>query len=101
MNIWEAVLFCLGIVAVILCLLTLRKLDLKTKKKDLEVELEHLLLIVTQWGVFMYFLFQLIGGVQMVKERDTDDFMRYGILLITSYIVSIRYIGCLHIRNYI
>ncbi|VEN61277.1 unnamed protein product [Callosobruchus maculatus] len=72
-NVWEAFLFVAGTIAVIFCIAALRDVELCKKKNDLE--LEHLLLLVTQWGVYMYFLFQIIGGFLM-GTHGTGGIMR-------------------------
>nr|CAI5866622.1 unnamed protein product [Callosobruchus analis] len=72
-NVWEAFLFVAGTIAVIFCIAALRDVELCKKKNDLE--LEHLLLLVTQWGVYMYFLFQIIGDA-WGRRCKTEQQMR-------------------------
>ncbi|CAH1981762.1 unnamed protein product [Acanthoscelides obtectus] len=72
-NVWEAFLFVAGTIAVMFCIAALRDVEFCKKKNDLE--LEHLLLLVTQWGVYMYFLFQIIGGFLM-GTQGTGGIMR-------------------------
>ncbi|XP_967818.2 proton channel OtopLc isoform X1 [Tribolium castaneum] len=73
-NVWEAVLFSLGTVATLFCIAALRDVGFRQMKRDLE--LEHLLLLVTQCGVFMYFLFQIIGAVLMGLNKGKGGIMR-------------------------
>lgn len=71
---WEAVLFFTGTVAAVFCIAALRNVGFISKRRDLE--LEHLLLLVTQCGVFMYYLFQIIGGVLMGLNKGRGGLMR-------------------------
>ncbi|KAJ3630790.1 hypothetical protein MTP99_011964 [Tenebrio molitor] len=73
-NVWEAVLFGMGTVASVFCIAALRDVGFRQLKRDLE--LEHLLLLVTQCGVFMYFLFQIIGAVLMGLNKGKGGIMR-------------------------
>ncbi|RZB54426.1 otopetrin-2-like [Asbolus verrucosus] len=73
-NVWEAVLFWMGTVATVFCIAALRDVGFRQMKRDLE--LEHLLLLVTQCGVFMYFLFQIIGAVLMGLNKGKGGIMR-------------------------
>ncbi|KAJ8952057.1 hypothetical protein NQ318_010967 [Aromia moschata] len=73
-NVWEAVLFWTATVAVLYCIVALRDVSLSEERRGLE--LEHLLLLVTQCGVFMYFLFQIIGGILMGTNKGTGGLMR-------------------------
>lgn len=74
MNVWEAVLFFAGTLAAIFCIIALRDVGFRAIKRDLE--LEHLLLLVTQCGVFMYFLFQIIGAILMGLNKGIGGIMR-------------------------
>ncbi|CAH0560884.1 unnamed protein product [Brassicogethes aeneus] len=73
-NIWEAVLFWAGTASVISCLHALRDVGIRKMKRHLE--LEHLLMLVTQCGVFMYFLFQIIGAILMGTNKGKGGIMR-------------------------
>ncbi|XP_063913879.1 proton channel OtopLc-like isoform X1 [Zophobas morio] len=73
-NAWEAVLFGMGTVAAVFCIAALRDIGFHQMKRALE--LEHLLLLVTQCGVFMYFLFQIIGAVLMGLNKGKGGIMR-------------------------
>ncbi|KAJ8922686.1 hypothetical protein NQ315_007718 [Exocentrus adspersus] len=73
-NVWEAVLFWTATVAVLFCMAALR--DVSFIKKERGLEMEHVLLLVTQSGVFMYFLFQIIGGVLMGTSKGKGGIMR-------------------------
>ncbi|XP_050511009.1 proton channel OtopLc-like isoform X2 [Diabrotica virgifera virgifera] len=63
MMIWESIIFFISIVAVLMSAMTLR--DLKISNTNIELPLEHLLLLVTQSGMFIYCLFQIISGCLM------------------------------------
>lgn len=71
MNIWEAILFGIAITATIACALILRKVGFRKKQRNLE--LEHILLLVTQCGVFLYFLFQILGGYYSLQSGMNGD----------------------------
>ncbi|KAM3968296.1 proton channel OtopLc [Aphomia sociella] len=58
-NIWETILFVLMTVGSGACLQRIRTLPLKRSVTALP--LEHSLLLVTQFGVYLYYLFQIIG----------------------------------------
>lgn len=73
-SIWESVMFSAGTAAVILCMIAQRDFNIERKMSGLE--LEHLLLLVTQYGAFMYFLFQTLGGVMMGTEKGQGGIMR-------------------------
>ncbi|CAG9837995.1 unnamed protein product, partial [Diabrotica balteata] len=60
---WESILFSTSTVAVLMSAITLR--DLKISNTNIELPLEHLLLLVTQSGMFIYCLFQIISGCLM------------------------------------
>lgn len=66
---WEAILFWTGTVATIYCIKALRDVGIRKEKRDLE--LEHLLILVTQCALFLYFSFQIIGGFLMGPNKGT------------------------------
>lgn len=74
MNIWETVLFGTAIGATVGCAVILRKVGFRHHRRRLE--LEHILLLVTQCGVFLYFLFQIFGGYYYLQQEDNHDLWR-------------------------
>ncbi|CAG9823197.1 unnamed protein product [Phaedon cochleariae] len=68
-NIWEAILFWTATLAVLLSMKALRKIEIIQKERTLE--LEHVLLLITQCGVFVYFVFQIIGACLMGRHKGT------------------------------
>ncbi|XP_025831815.1 proton channel OtopLc-like [Agrilus planipennis] len=84
-NVWEAILFATATVAAVMCIVALRDVGLRTTV--VELELEHLLLLVTQSGLFMYFLFQVIGAALMGLNKGRGGLMRI-ITPITALIQS-------------
>ncbi|XP_018565130.1 uncharacterized protein LOC108906385 [Anoplophora glabripennis] len=73
-NVWEAILFWTATIAAVSCMAALRDISFVKEKRGLE--LEHLLLLVTQSGLFMYFLFQIIGGFLMGTKKGKGGIMR-------------------------
>ncbi|CAG9563617.1 unnamed protein product [Danaus chrysippus] len=59
-NVWETVLFVLMSVGSAACLQRMRSLSSPRRAPGLP--LEHALLLVTQCGVYLYYLFQIIGA---------------------------------------
>ncbi|XP_013185498.2 proton channel OtopLc [Amyelois transitella] len=59
-NIWETILFIMMTLGSGACLQRMRKLPLRRAVSSLP--LEHSLLLVTQFGVYLYYLFQIIGA---------------------------------------
>ncbi|CAH2091890.1 unnamed protein product [Euphydryas editha] len=59
-NIWETVLFILMILGSGACMHRMRALTLRVVA--VAMPLEHALLLVTQCGVYLYYLFQIIGA---------------------------------------
>lgn len=70
-NIWEATLFGIAITATLACALLLRKVSFRKRQRSLQ--LEHILLLVTQCGVFLYFLFQILGGYYSLQNGTNGD----------------------------
>ncbi|XP_057656380.1 proton channel OtopLc-like [Diorhabda carinulata] len=73
MSTWEAIIFVTSTVVTIMCTIRLR--DMKISQFRTELQLEHLLLLVTQFGVFIYFIFQIMSGFLMGYTR-TEGKMR-------------------------
>lgn len=73
MSTWEAIIFTTSTVVTIMCTIRLR--DVKISQLRIELQLEHLLLLVTQFGVFIYFLFQVMSGFLM-GHTGTEGTMR-------------------------
>lgn len=67
-------MFALGTIASVWCIFILRDVAYLHTRRALE--LEHLLLLVTQCGVFMYFLFQVIGAALMGLNKGKGGIMR-------------------------
>ncbi|XP_031763412.2 proton channel OtopLc-like isoform X2 [Galleria mellonella] len=69
-NIWETILFVLMTVGSGACLQRIRTLPLKRTVSALP--LEHALLLVTQFGVYLYYLFQIIGVGFLVHKYSVE-----------------------------
>ncbi|XP_028037621.1 proton channel OtopLc-like [Bombyx mandarina] len=65
-NIWETILFVLMTIASAACIQRMRALPLRKAVSSLQ--LEHALLLVTQCGVYLYYLFQIIGTGFLLKR---------------------------------
>ncbi|XP_045479133.1 proton channel OtopLc-like [Harmonia axyridis] len=63
-NSLEFLLFWAGTLASVLCIISIR--DIGYYKMSRQLELEHLLLILSQSGIFIYNLFQILGTTHMV-----------------------------------
>ncbi|VVC94851.1 unnamed protein product [Leptidea sinapis] len=59
-NVWETILFVLMTVCSGACLHRMRLLSLR--RMSTAMPLEHALLLITQCGVYLYYLFQIIGA---------------------------------------
>ncbi|XP_047523130.1 proton channel OtopLc-like isoform X1 [Pieris napi] len=59
-NIWETILFVIMTLSSVACLYRMRSLALRQVITALP--LEHAMLLVTQFGVYLYYLFQIIGA---------------------------------------
>jgi large subunit ribosomal protein L18 len=59
-NVWETVMYTTATVAVIVYLFAIRNVGRIPGRRSLE--LEHILLFMTQAGLFLYILFQIIGA---------------------------------------
>lgn len=59
-NVWETVMYATSTAAVVSCLFAVRNVGRIPGHRRLE--LEHILLFVTQAGLFLYILFQVIGA---------------------------------------
>lgn len=70
-NVWETTLFGIAISATVACSVILRNIDFR--KRHRRFELEHVLLLVTQCGVFLYFLFQILGGYYSLQNGTNGD----------------------------
>ncbi|CAH4033500.1 proton channel OtopLc-like [Pieris brassicae] len=60
-NIWETILFVIMTLSSVACLYRMRSLAMRQVITALP--LEHAMLLVTQCGVYLYYLFQIIGAV--------------------------------------
>nr|CAD7199895.1 unnamed protein product [Timema douglasi] len=67
-NVWEAVVLGTSIAVVILCYMKMKTIGKRRQHRDLE--LEHILLFVTQFGVFLYTLFHIIGAYFMMDAAN-------------------------------
>nr|CAD7393885.1 unnamed protein product [Timema cristinae] len=67
-NVWEALVLGTSIAVVILCYMKMKTIGLRRQHRDLE--LEHILLFVTQFGVFLYTLFHIIGAYFMMDAAN-------------------------------
>ncbi|XP_053600380.1 proton channel OtopLc-like isoform X2 [Plodia interpunctella] len=65
-NIWETVLFIVMTLGSGACLQRMRRLPLRRTVPSLP--LEHSLLLVTQFGVYLYYLFQIIGAGFVIQR---------------------------------
>lgn len=72
-NVWEAALFVTATLAAILSMVVLK--DVGFRERSMGLELEHILLLFTQFGVFMYFLFQIIGAYLMGLNKGKAGVM--------------------------
>ncbi|CAK1551728.1 unnamed protein product [Leptosia nina] len=59
-NLWETILFVIMTLSSVACLYRMRSLALR--RMTTALPLEHALLLVTQCGVYLYYLFQIIGA---------------------------------------
>ncbi|KAL3266396.1 hypothetical protein HHI36_010573 [Cryptolaemus montrouzieri] len=66
-SIWEFLLFWMGTLAAISCIISLKDVGYYRKSRDLE--LEHLLLLLSQSGIFIYNLFQIMGAIHMAFRK--------------------------------
>nr|CAD7452530.1 unnamed protein product [Timema tahoe] len=74
-NVWEAFVLGTSIAVVILCYMKMRTIGQRREHRDLE--LEHILLFVTQFGVFLYTSFHIIGAYFMMNAANNRwDVMR-------------------------
>ncbi|XP_037297179.1 proton channel OtopLc isoform X3 [Manduca sexta] len=65
-NIWETILFILMTIGSAVCIQRMRTLPLRRAVSTLQ--LEHALLLVTQCGVYLYYLFQIIGTGFLIQR---------------------------------
>lgn len=65
-NIWESILFLIMTFGSMACIQRMRTLPLKRAVSTLP--LEHALLLVTQCGVYLYYLFQIIGAGYLIQR---------------------------------
>ncbi|CAH0759133.1 unnamed protein product [Diatraea saccharalis] len=65
-NVWETILFVLMTLSSAACLQRIRTLPIKKTMHALP--LEHSLLLVTQCGVYLYYLFQIIGAGFVIQR---------------------------------
>ncbi|CAH0717241.1 unnamed protein product, partial [Brenthis ino] len=65
-NIWETVLFVLMILGSAACMNRVRALTMR--QVSTTMPLEHALLLVTQFGVYLYYLFQIIGASFLIQR---------------------------------
>lgn len=89
-NIWETVLFGIAITATVACAVILRNVGFRTRHR--RFELEHILLLVTQCGVFLYFLFQILGGYYTLQQGTKGD--HWKILRLVTPIASLVQSSC-------
>ncbi|GBP35831.1 Proton channel OtopLc [Eumeta japonica] len=65
-NVWETILFIMMAVGSATCIQRMRKLALRRAVTALP--LEHAMLLVTQCGVYLYYLFQIIGASFVIQR---------------------------------
>lgn len=70
-NVWEITLFTSSTIVSVVCLIMIRKVAFHEEKKDFHSE--HVLLFVTQSGVYMYSLFQMIGYYFLIIENTAES----------------------------
>ncbi|XP_021925161.1 uncharacterized protein LOC110832451 [Zootermopsis nevadensis] len=73
-NVWETVMYATATVAVILYLFAIRNVGRIPGRRSLE--LEHILLFMTQAGLFLYILFQIIGAYFSLDVKPRWAIMR-------------------------
>ncbi|XP_063374720.1 proton channel OtopLc-like [Cydia amplana] len=66
MNVWETILFLLMGAGSAACIRRMRTLPLR--RAAAAMPLEHALLLVTQCGVYLYYLFQIIGAGFLIQR---------------------------------
>ena len=72
------------------CAVILRNIGFRTRHR--RFELEHILLLVTQCGVFLYFLFQILGGYYTLQHGTKGD--HWKILRLVTPIASLVQSSC-------
>ncbi|XP_026747053.1 proton channel OtopLc-like isoform X1 [Trichoplusia ni] len=70
-NIWESILFMIMTLGSGACLQRMRTLPLNRAITTLP--LEHALLLVTQCGVYLYYLFQIIGAGFLIQQYPEES----------------------------
>ncbi|KAK9870953.1 hypothetical protein WA026_009915 [Henosepilachna vigintioctopunctata] len=83
-SFWEFLLFSVGTVAAILCIVSLK--DVGYYKKSRDLELEHLLLLLSQSGNFIYGLFQIMGAIHMTFREGLGS---YKIMRILTSVLAV------------
>ncbi|KAJ9596311.1 hypothetical protein L9F63_012644, partial [Diploptera punctata] len=73
-NVWETVLFFTTTVATFICGYIIKDIGIIRSRRKLE--LEHIVLLVTQTGVVLYFMFQIIGEFFSLESRESWAIMR-------------------------
>lgn len=73
-NIWETVLYASATVAAVACIISVRNVGLIRGGRRLE--LEHILLFVTQGGLFLFILFQMVAAYFSLDEGPRWSTMR-------------------------
>ncbi|RVE41840.1 hypothetical protein evm_013505 [Chilo suppressalis] len=69
-NVWETILFILMTLSSATCLQRIRTLPIR--KTVYALPLEHSLLLVTQCGVYLYYLFQIIGAGFIIHKYPEE-----------------------------
>ncbi|KAJ8726941.1 hypothetical protein PYW08_015338 [Mythimna loreyi] len=70
-NVWESILFLIMTIGSMACIQRMRTLPLKRAVSTLP--LEHALLLVTQCGVYLYYLFQIIGAGFLIQQYPGES----------------------------
>ncbi|PSN47583.1 hypothetical protein C0J52_17307 [Blattella germanica] len=73
-NTCETVMFAVSTCATFICFYVIKDVGLIRERRSLE--LEHILLMVTQSAVFLYFMFQIIGGFFSLQQDQNWAIMR-------------------------
>ncbi|XP_075972403.1 proton channel OtopLc-like isoform X2 [Anticarsia gemmatalis] len=69
-NIWETILFLIMTISSGACIQRMRTLPLK--RAVTAMPLEHSLLLITQCGVYLYYLFQIIGAGFLIQRYPEE-----------------------------
>ncbi|XP_065336190.1 proton channel OtopLc-like [Cloeon dipterum] len=85
-NILECALFFSGTIAALVLVVKIQRISVQNNAG--RFELEHILLVVTQSGVFLYSMFQVIGSVFSVELSDMETLAIINIILPIGAIVQ-------------